>query len=121
MFLLALSFLYYFNYTIWDIVILSLKWPYWLKSEVKQTFYLLTYLAFRKCRRSVPLGIPYCILVLLSDLLYIVTSLTAPCSAVKFHWAFTSGHLCIICVLSGINCIAITHTITRFQLNSMVK
>ena len=48
MLLLALSFLYYFNYTIWDIVIpgmeFSPKWPYWPKSEVKQIFYLLTYI-----------------------------------------------------------------------------
>ena len=43
MLLLTLSLLYYFNYTIWDIVIpgFSLKWPYWPKSEVK---HLLTYL-----------------------------------------------------------------------------
>ena len=53
MLLLALSFLYYFNYAIWDIVIpgiFSLKWPYWPKSEVKQIFYLLTYSKTRQAR-----------------------------------------------------------------------
>ena len=45
MLLLALSFLYDFNYTIWDIVILGIfiKWP---KSEVKKTFYLLIVCVF---------------------------------------------------------------------------
>ena len=56
MLLLALSFPYHFNYTIWDIVILGilLKWPYWPKSEVKLTFYLLTYLILRNIMKTAP-------------------------------------------------------------------